>query len=649
MKMSRCNRDKNDTIGKLDNIIVNIETKISKKAITSNKMEVNRDGMDTTDNIKGEASPYIDLENDEPDIEVWVDLKKGVEDRPILMGMYQISNMGRVRNSRTMKVLQNSLPNDYIAVTIGPDYKHRYSYYIHVLVAYAFVVNDNPLEFDEVDHIDQNRRNNIASNLRWIHHKGNCQAYQVVKEQKYNPILQYSFTGELIKEWHNFRSIMKENPSYNESTMYHCLSGLYKTANGFIWKYKFPPPPEIIQPDEVFKNIGTYDGCDYSGYMVSNYGQIRSLYKNKLLTPKTQGGYRRLGLLDKNTGDIYQELVHRMVASAFVDGRTTERNYVNHMDRNRKNNYSSNLEWVTQQENMEHAVAIKVNQIDIKTGKILNTFKSIITAGRYLDPHNAHARASGISSCCREEHLSSCGFIWEYASDDQEVSKEIIPLESLKSNPGEEWINVKGYEDQYEISNQGRVWSKRFKIFMAPHMRQGMPYVILRNGDQIKMVAISRLVAIHFLKNPNNYRLVLFKDGNYRNSVVDNLYWGKKLDSKPSATPDVLETPRILPGEIWKDMKGYENLYEISNKGRVWSKKYQIYMTLFLDKERYSVHLHDGKKGRIAYIGRLLAINFIPNPNNFKCVKPKDGNLQNTSLDNLYWVPPTNWKPSKSK
>lgn len=47
--------------------------------------------------------------------------------------------------------------------------------------------------------------------------------------------------------------------------------------------------------------------------------------------------------------------VHRLVAIAFCDGRSEERNEVNHIDYNRTNNYYKNLEWVTHRENVQHS------------------------------------------------------------------------------------------------------------------------------------------------------------------------------------------------------------------------------------------------------------------------------------------------------
>ena len=98
-----------------------------------------------------------------------------------------------------------------------------------------------------------------------------------------------------------------------------------------------------------------------------------------------------------------------------------------------------------------------------------------------------------------------------------------------------------------------------------------------------------------------------------------------------------------MNNEIWKDIPGYENLYQISNLGRVkslsrkWSPKEnilkakggaEIYLHVSLWKNRKSTHL---------YIHKCVAQVFIPNPNNFKYVNHKDENKKNNVISNLEW------------
>ena len=83
---------------------------------------------------------------------------------------YQVSNIGRVRNSKTGRILKPAYSNTYLAVPLGKDGKYT-STNIHRLVANEFVENLDNKPF--VDHIDGNRENNIYTNLRWATHSEN--------------------------------------------------------------------------------------------------------------------------------------------------------------------------------------------------------------------------------------------------------------------------------------------------------------------------------------------------------------------------------------------------------------------------------------------------------------------------------------------
>ena len=91
--------------------------------------------------------------------------------------------------------------------------------------------------------------------------------------------------------------------------------------------------------------------------------------------------------------------------------------------------------------------------------------------------------------------------------------------------------------------------------------------------------------------------------------------------------------------EIWKDVKGYEGVYQVSNFGRV--KRVTTGRILKGGKDKYGyliVNLYKNSVGSIKTIHRLVAEAFIPNPENKPQVNHVDENKTNNSLDNLEWM-----------
>lgn len=102
--------------------------------------------------------------------------------------------------------------------------------------------------------------------------------------------------------------------------------------------------------------------------------------------------------------------------------------------------------------------------------------------------------------------------------------------------------------------------------------------------------------------------------------------------------------------EIWKDIVGYEGLYQVSNLGRVKSLKRKVYAGRGKMRWQYErilsnkkengngykiVNLFKNGKGKNKYIHRLVAESFLENQNNLPQINHKDENKSNNCVNNL--------------
>jgi len=87
----------------------------------------------------------------------------------------------------------------------------------------------------------------------------------------------------------------------------------------------------------------------YNNYEVSSHGRVRNNISDKVLKLcENKGGYFKVTLY--KDGKKQTRVVHKLVAEAFIDN-PNDKQYVDHIDNDRKNNYKSNLRWCSSQEN----------------------------------------------------------------------------------------------------------------------------------------------------------------------------------------------------------------------------------------------------------------------------------------------------------
>ena len=139
------------------------------------------------------------------------------------------------------------------------------------------------------------------------------------------------------------------------------------------------------------------------------------------------------------------------------------------------------------------------------------------------------------------------------------------------------WKPVKEYEDFYEISNHGRLkrlartWnsgiygnakiSRKETITLGSLTSEGYYVFDLCKNGKSKKTKIHRIVAQHFLPNPDNHNVVNHKDGNKSNNHISNLEWCSQKFNNEHAYITKLRKPKLTNEEVLN----IRSLYETGN------------------------------------------------------------------------------------
>lgn len=146
------------------------------------------------------------------------------------------------------------------------------------------------------------------------------------------------------------------------------------------------------------------------------------------------------------------------------------------------------------------------------------------------------------------------------------------------------WVDVKDYEGLYQVSNLGRVKSldrinkhsegniriikgKILKI-QINNKRGGYCEISIHKEGHEKRFRLNRLVAIHFIPNPNNLPEVNHIDGKKENNRADNLEWMTSIENKHHGWENNLYTGNHIKKQIICNETGevYESITDASLK-----------------------------------------------------------------------------------
>lgn len=162
--------------------------------------------------------------------------------------------------------------------------------------------------------------------------------------------------------------------------------------------------------EEIWKEIKDFEGR----YMISNYGNVKSLTRNGTLGGAIKivekHSYLRVRLWKNKV--VRTLFVHRLVAQAFIPN-PLNKPQINHIDGNKKNNCADNLEWCSASENMEHAYKNGLRKTrkvaQVKDGKIINTFLNVYRASK-----ETGIQYASIYWCANGVLGSAGGYVWRY-------------------------------------------------------------------------------------------------------------------------------------------------------------------------------------------------------------------------------------------
>lgn len=177
--------------------------------------------------------------------EVW----KGLEYKDIDYSKnYEISNLGRIRNKHTMKILKTHIDKDgYVVINLREPgtVANPKVLKIHRLIMWNFVKKSDL----EIDHKDMNKQNNSIDNLEYVEHIENQhRLYKsnkgfVIKNTLKNncikrriKVKQYDLDDNFIKEYESILDAANNTPA-KTGAISRCLTGKNRTAGGYKWKY----------------------------------------------------------------------------------------------------------------------------------------------------------------------------------------------------------------------------------------------------------------------------------------------------------------------------------------------------------------------------------------------------------------------------
>ena len=157
-------------------------------------------------------------------------------------GLYEVSENGNIRKFKTHRQLRHCVhKTGYESVVLYKNGQPKRTL-VHRIVASAFL--DNPNGYKYVNHKDETRGNNSASNLEWCSREYNMKYGTVRKRisdkrghgaRKKRRVAQID-SGNVVAIWDSIASAARGTHTAR-TLIFECCNGVHKTANGYTWVY----------------------------------------------------------------------------------------------------------------------------------------------------------------------------------------------------------------------------------------------------------------------------------------------------------------------------------------------------------------------------------------------------------------------------
>ena len=360
--------------------------------------------------------------------------------QPAVCSCWQVSNLGRVKNTRGQISLGCLHPSGYRMVHLTHESRQRV-FSVHLLVAFAFLgPPSSPLLV--VHHVDANRCNNSLQNLEYATRSENSR-YSLNNPNKERGRRKRAVMARPCgtATWKTYSSMQQaaDVVGVHVNSVGRCCRGRACSCRG----HEFRSVPDADLPGEYWVDaICPKTRCTLPGYRISSCGQMEGP-SGVILHGSYRDGYRYI----RHKGRNLQ--LHRVLACSFLEVPADSTSWeVNHKDGNPSNNCIENIEVATRSENMLHAWQMRTHRRVPSTRRpvearplltgVYCTFASVIEAAERLG-----LSAGNIVKCCKDRLKSCGGYEWQY-----------LQAGNMEMRSGEIWreVDVSGLLAAWDVN-----------------------------------------------------------------------------------------------------------------------------------------------------------------------------------------------------